>query len=184
MSNRKIKDPYNDKVKVEMVSGNDISEEERNRIFNREASVDAIPNLDILTGHVLEILEYLESDKTRDLIKKNQSAVLMHLNNKYADTVPYSIISVLMDEKDRNENIERLLKMFTNLQKAKRGELSIDDAEKILTDDVNETYIYSKYGSKDAFEKALAKEIQSERSKKTKDNVEALRNTGRAKFNN
>jgi hypothetical protein len=184
MSNKKIKDSFNDKVKLDMVNSSEVSEEERKRIFDRESSVDAIPNLDILTGHVLEILLYLETNSTKDLLKTNRSAVIMHLNNKYADTVPYSIITLLVDEKNREENVERLLKMFENLQKAKRGELSLDKAEKILTDDVNDRYIYSKYGSKDAFEKALAREVQSEKSKKGKENVESIRNTGKAVFNN
>ena len=53
-------------MKVEMVSPDQMTEEERNNVFNNsEMSVDAIPDLDVLTGHVCDILEYLEKPETK-----------------------------------------------------------------------------------------------------------------------
>lgn len=155
-----------DGVKVDMVNADEMTEEERNAVFNQEASVDAIPDLDILTGNVLEILEYLEQTSVKKILRSNETAIKMHLNNKYADTVPLGIITLLMDERNRNEHIDRLLRVFDSLRKAKGGEIDIDAAEKNLTDDVNERYVYSKYGSKEAFEKALADEVKKEQCKK------------------
>ena len=45
----------------------------------------------------------------------------MYLNSKYADTVPLGIITLLMEEDTRIENIERLLRMFEQLSRAKAG---------------------------------------------------------------
>lgn len=184
--NKKVnmKGPTNDQVKVDMVSANEMSAEERNAVFNREASIDAIPNLDVLTGHVFEILQYLEKPEICKLMKTNDTAVKMHLNNKYADTVPLGIITLLMEEDTRDENVERMLRLFTTLRQAKSGNISLEDAEKNLTEEVNNRYLYSKYGSKEAFEQALMSEVKKEQSKKGKQNVEALRNTGKAHFNN
>ena len=155
----------NDKIKIDMVSNDQMTEEERKSIFNREASVNAIPNLDILTGNVFEILKYLENPETKKLMKINDTAVKMYINNKYADSVPLGIITLLMEEDSREENVERMLKMFEALQQAKNGTLSIDDAEKKITEDVNNRYLYSKYGSKEEFEKELNREIEKEKSK-------------------
>jgi hypothetical protein len=179
-----MKSPLSDQVKVDMVSADDMFVEDRNAIFNRESSVHAIPDLDVLTGNVYEILQYLERPEISKLLKTNDTAVKMYLNNKYADTVPLGIISLLMEEDARNENVEQMLTLFESLRQAKSGKMSLEDAEKKLTDDVSNRYLYSKYGSKDAFEKALMCEVKNEQSKKGAKNAESLRNTGKARFNN
>lgn len=156
----------NKDIKVDMVSADQMSEDDRKAIFNREASIDAIPDLDILTGHVYEILEYLNRPQVRQLLRTNDTAVKMHLNNKYADTVPFGIIGLLMDEENIDEHVERLLRMFESLRRARSGDVSLEDAHRELADDVNERYCYSKFGSKEAFEKAISDEVMKEQRKK------------------
>jgi hypothetical protein len=174
---KKIND-MNDNIKVEMVTTDQMTDDERKQILEREASIDAIPDLDILTGTVYEILTYLYQPKISKLLKTNESAVKMHLNNKYPD-IPLGIITLLLEEDSREENIDRMLTMFESLRKAKSGNMSIEDAEKQLMDDVNERYVYSKYGSKEKFEQALAKEVKKEQRKKNVDNVSQIRNVGK-----
>lgn len=169
----------NENVKVEMVSSEQLTEEERRNIFERESSIDAIPDLDVLTGTVYEILQYLEQPSVSQLLKTNESAVKMHLNNKYTN-IPLGIITLLLEEDSRVENIERMLKMFESLRRAKVGLISLEDAEKNMMDDVNERYVYSKYGSKENFEAELVKEVRKEQRKKNADNASALRNVGKA----
>lgn len=178
-----MKGPSNDQVKVDMVGADEMSMEDRNAVFNREASVHAIPDLDVLTGNVFEILQYLERPEISRLMKTNETAVKMYLNNKYADTVPLGIITLLMEEDARDDNVDQMLKLFESLRQAKSGNISLEDAEKKLTDDVSNKYLYAKYGSKDAFEKALMNEVKNEQSKKGKQNAESLRNTGKVRFN-
>jgi hypothetical protein len=158
-----------DGVKIDMVSADQMSEEDRAAVFNQEMCVDAIPDLDILTGHIFDILSYLEKSNTKKMLKTNEAAIKMYLNNKYADTVPYGMITLLMEEEGKEANISRMLRMFEDLRNAKAGKLSLEEAEKILTDDVNEEYLYAKYGSKEAFEAALAKEVRNEQRKKKGD---------------
>lgn len=177
-----IKVKADDNIKIDMVSADQMTEEERNSIFNREASVDAIPDLDILTGHVYDILAYLEKPETKKLLKTNESAVKMYLNNKYADSVPLGIITLLMEEDSVVENIERMLNMFEQLRYAKSGKKSLEDVERAVTDDVNQRYMYSKFGSKEKFEEALAKEVMKERSKGSS-SVD-LKNVGKVSIKN
>ena len=158
-------------VKIDMVTADQMSSVDRDAIFNVQASTDAIPDLDTLSGLVFEILEYLEDPDTRKLMKVNDTAVKMYLNNKYADTVPLGIITLLVDEKTRDENVDRLLRMFESLKRAKQGFISLDEAEKNITDEVNERYLYSKHGGKEEFEKALAVEVRKEQKEKMKNNI-------------
>ena len=169
----------NDNIKVDMVSADQLTEEERKNIFERESTIDAIPDIDVLTGTVYEILTYLEQPSVSKLLKTNDSAVKMYLNNKYTE-IPLGIITLLMEEDSREENIERMLNMFEALRRAKAGLISLDDAEKNLMDEVNERYVYSKYGSKELFEKELAKEVRKEQQKKNATNAAGLRGVGKA----
>lgn len=155
-----------DGIKVDIVSGEEVPEDQRNALFNQESSIDAIPDLDKLTGYIYEILEYLEMDHVKKLLKTNETAVKMHLNNKYADTVPFGIINLLMEDDQKEEHVDRLMKLFENLNNAKNGKMTLDETEKILAEDVNERYLYKKYGSKKAFEDALSKEVKREQRKK------------------
>jgi hypothetical protein len=183
--NTKIKS-LNDGIKIDMVSGSQMSPGEREAVFNREPNIDGIPDLDTFTGHVLDILTYLEKSETRELMKTNDSAIRMYLNNKYADCkIPFGIITVLMEEDQREENVERLLKLIKLMRDAKSGKISLEDAEKNLTEDVNNRYLYSKYGgSKESFEQALHDEIKKEQKKKNSSNAVELKNIGKVKIKN
>jgi len=171
-------------VKVDLVKADELTEEERKSIFNRKESLDAIPDLTILTGHIYDILYYLEKKETKVLMKNNESAVRMLLNEKYADTVPLGIIDMLMEEENVVENVERLLRIFESLKQIKAGEMSFNDGLNSLTDDIEDRYEYSKYGSKEAFEKALALEIQKEQRKKNVQSAEDLKKIGKVKIKN
>ena len=130
-----------------------------------EMSVDAIPDLEKLTEHLLEILVYLEDPKIRKIVRDNETDVKMLLNNKYADTVPYGFISLLMNEETRAENADRIVRMLENMKKAKNGLVSLEAVEKDFAEEINQKYIYSKYGSKENFEQELTK-MQKKKWKK------------------
>lgn len=169
----------NNGVKVDMVTADQLTDEERKNIFEQEASIDAIPDLDVLTGTIAEIIIYLEQPSVSQLLKTNSSAVKMLLNNKYTN-IPLGLITLLLEEDTRIDNIERMIRLFESLKMAKAGIISLDDAEKTLVDDVNEKYVYSKYGSKEKFEAELAKEVKKEQRKKNVSNASALRSVGKA----
>ena len=168
-------------MKVELVTEDSMTPEMRDKLFNRKPSVDAIPDLDVLTTHVYDIIEYLEQPETKKLIKKDDSIVMNYLNNKYADSVPLGIIRLLMEEDERQNTLEILTNMFQTLLDAKKGKTTIEDAEmKIFETDknsINNRYIYSKNGgSKEEFEKLLSKEIMKENASK---NIGKLKDLGK-----
>lgn len=175
----------NDNIKVDMVTSDQMTEADRKAIFDMKPNIEGIPDLSVITGYIFEILVYLDMPETVTLLKKNNSAVKMHLNNKYADTVPLGIISLLMEESpEREKNVEQILKLFESLQSAKDGKKTLDEVETILAEDVNQRYEYSKYGSKEAFEQALMKGLQKERLKERNKNIEGVKNVGKATIKN
>lgn len=180
----RIKSLLEDGVKIEMVTEDQMTDADRESVFNREQSVDAIPDLDVLSKNVYDILCYLEDSKTQQHMKKkaNVAGVRMMLNNKYADAMPLGMIDMLLEEENREENVERILQMIEYLRDAKRGgNERLKELEKIVTEDVNNRYSYSQYGSKEAFERALEKEIKNEQKKK---NSEQMKNKGKIMMKN
>ncbi len=157
-----------DGVKIEMVTEDQMNDADRNSVFNREQTVDAIPDLDELSRNVYEILKYLEDRKTRNYMetKANAAGVRMLLNNKYADKMPLGMIDMLMEEECREENVERILEIIDFLREAKReGNDKLKELDDVLHEKINKRYMYDKYGSKEAFEKALEEEIKNEQKK-------------------
>jgi hypothetical protein len=171
-------DINDEKVKVELVSMDDIENgndeidrknaEIQRKIMNAKPSVEAIPDLDVLTGTVYEVLMYLEKTETKKIMKKDSHIIRNYLYNTYSDKMPPSAINLLLQGRDKDteenrklidSNIERLLNMFELLKKAKKREISLDDAQKTIVDDV---FKHSEYGSKESFENALSKAMMEE----------------------
>ncbi len=156
-----------DKPHVSIVSEKTMMSDKNGINFgDAKMSVDAIPDLVKLTKTILEIILFLEDPDNDELVTSSESTVKMILNNKYADTVPFGILSLLTDKKNRYENVEQLMCMFAGMNKAKKGQKSLDSIEKELYDDINMRYVYSKYGSKDEFEKELTKNVNKKKIKK------------------
>lgn len=182
-----MKSKLGDGVKVEMVTEDQMTDADREAVFNREQTVDAIPDVDELSWNVFKILEYLEEEKTQKIMEKNSTAIRMLLNNKYADKVPLGIIDMLMEEEFREENVARVLQIIEYLRQAKLyGNEKLKELDGMLTEEVNQRYLYSKHGgSKEAFERALAQEVRKEQSKKNgQNNQSEMKNFGKLMVNN
>lgn len=153
-------------IAMNVVSGNEIGKEDNSVVLpekSEKPTLDAIPDLKVLTNNLYEIIEYLERDDIIELTREADHIVLNTLNNKYGDDVPYSMLKILLDIDNREENVERFLDMIEMLKQAKRGEYDLEVAEKDFTDKINERYLYNKYGGREKFEKALADAVAEER---------------------
>lgn len=156
------------RIKVDMVDMQEAMNDPNAEIIeNSEASIDAIPDLDELTANIIEILDYLEKPEVKKICKTNDSLIRMTLINKYADKMPLKFIDLFMDknEEHKQESIERTLKWIEVMAKVKAGEADLEKESQKLVDEVNQRYVYSKYGSKENFEKELRKELAKEQRK-------------------
>jgi hypothetical protein len=155
-------------MKVDMVNMEEMMKDPNANILGGgegEASVDAIPDLDALTSNIMDILEYLENPDVKKICAINDSAIRMKLYNDYADTVPLKFIDLFLerDPEQKAESVERTLKWIEVLAKVKAGKADLEKESQKLVEEVNNRYVYSKYGSKQAFERALKKELEKER---------------------
>jgi len=132
---------------MEFISEKNMTDKQK-ALFDRKLSVDAIPDLDLLTSHVCEILEYLDKPSTVQMLKTNPSVIEGLLNNKYADTVPYSILKLLLDRENVVENTRMLISLFERLNDAKTGKVDLEELQKSFAIEMQKKYkideIYSK----------------------------------------
>lgn len=166
--NREALNALNDNISVDVVDYKDAVGDVGEDFFEeKEASVDAIPDMNVLTGHFLDIMIFLEQPEIKAQCKIDDSNIRVGLINKYADSkLPLSIIDMLMekDETIRNENIERTLKTFETLLDIKEGRKDLSTISN-MEEELNERYLYTHFGGKQGYLNAINKQMHDEKSK-------------------
>lgn len=128
-----------------------------------------LPDLEKLLDRVLELLQYINTPEMQALEISDPPAFECHLDVKFEDISMryYSVFRLIIDKENREENIFKLIEIFSILKKVKSGDINIDKADENYREDLNEQFIYSKYGGKANFEQ----EMQKSTGKKKKKNA-------------
>ncbi len=127
-----------------------VSEAEANQggAPERVMSVNAIPDITLLSTLVIDFVEYYNLPSTKKLRDTNHGAYLNTLYDKF-EKLPTSMIKLLSDDDNQVENLEKIINMLETLSSVKRGEVSLDKAHDDFTEKQNEAYFYPAFGGKD-----------------------------------
>lgn len=127
----------------------------------------AIPDIEKITSEVIDMLDFME---TPDMIEmeKSDNTKFYHIITSKFENLPFSIIKLLIERENRGENLEKLLEMFSVLQNVKHGNKDIESAYNDYKENLNEQYIYPKFGGKDEFERKIAKKAKKHAKKLNK----------------
>lgn len=139
----------NAKTNVELVTGDQV-EEQNNRVM----SVSAIPDVVELSNKMIEFLEFYDDPVNVNLRKTNYPNYLNAMYEKF-EKMPASMISLLSDEKNRAENLEKLIIMLETLGRVKKGEKDLEEARDEFVEERNEEYFYPAFGGKEQMIKDL-----------------------------
>lgn len=133
-------------AKVELVS----EAEAQQSGMDRQMSVDAIPDVTLLSQMVVDFIEYYDMPSTKTLRDTNYPFYLNSLYDKF-NKLPMSMIKLLSEEDQtvRASNLEKIIDLLQTLGKVKKGELSLDSACDDFTEKQNEAYFYPAFGGKD-----------------------------------
>lgn len=133
-------------AKVELVN----ESEAQQSGMDRQMSVDAIPDVTLLSQMVVDFIEYYDMPSTKTLKNTNYPFYLNSLYDKF-NKLPMSMIKLLSEEDQivRAENLEKIIDLLQTLGKVKKGELSLDSACDDFTEKQNEAYFYPAFGGKD-----------------------------------
>lgn len=149
------------------MTGDDILDATR----NEQAPPESIPDLDNLLNTIIEFLEYIETDEMQKMEETDKAGFEKHLDEKFSTFTLryYGIFKMLLEKKGRAENVHKLINLFSELNKVKSGAKNMDTVYSEYTEGLNNEYIYSKYGGKENFEKALKnKQDNTDNKKKLK----------------
>jgi hypothetical protein len=127
-----------------------VSEAEANQggAPERVMSVNAIPDIILLSTLVIDFVEYYNMPSTKKLRDTNHGAYLNTLYDKF-EKLPTSMIKLLSDDDNQVENLEKIINMLETLSSVKRGEVSLDKAHDDFTEKQNEAYFYPAFGGKE-----------------------------------
>jgi hypothetical protein len=133
-------------TKVELIS----EKEAQQSGMDRKMSVDAIPDVNVLSQMVVDFIEYYDMPSTKTLRDTNYPFYLNSLYDKF-NMMPMSMIKLLSEEEQsvRAENLEKIIDLLQTLGKVKKGEVSLDSACDEFTEKQNENYFYPAFGGKD-----------------------------------
>lgn len=132
----------------------------KNSIVLNNERVNQLPDVAKLTGMLIEFIEYIEEPSIKALALENEIVYKQHLENKFEEFTLeyYTIYRLLVDnENERASNVDKLFKMIDRLKKIESGESNYDNEFMQVREELAEEYLYSKYGSKTNFQKAMNK---------------------------
>jgi len=113
-------------------------------------SVGAIPDLNKLMNHIINMLSFV--DMLKESGKSNQEIENVVIQ-KYQNDITILIIKELLE--NRKYALEKLLNMFTILGKVKEGKADLHEEYEKFGERQNEEFIYPKFGGKEQFEKQI-----------------------------
>lgn len=138
-----LKMPSND-AKVSLVS-----EEEANIDgMNREMSIDAIPDITLLSSLVVEFVEFYADSEVKKVRDTDYSKYLNMMFDKF-EKLPMSMIKLLSDDDNQVQNLQKIIELLETLSKVKSGEVNIESARDDFIEKQNESYFYPAFGGKD-----------------------------------
>lgn len=131
-------------------------------------SVDAIPDMKKRLKVIRDIVNFIESPEMKVMEKNNlQLFESLVVNKYYNDVENMKIINLLLDKEKRYENLNILIDMMTKLDEIKNGKRDLHKEHEQFVENMNEKYVYTKFGGKEKF---------TEFVNSKKDEVEAKKN--------
>ena len=137
----------------------------KNANIIRDAPLDAkaIPDIEKLLDNILNFLNYINQESMQELEATNKIEFDQHLNTHFNDFSEkhYSIFKMLLDSENRATNIAKLFDMLSKLKQVKMGRLDIHQADRDFQEELNNKFLYPKFGGKEQFEKEILKNKKS-----------------------
>lgn len=125
---------------------------------------DGKPNLvdvDKMIGYITEILTECNKEENLNLQRSNKEKYEQVMEEKFQDFALqyYSIFRKVIS----GESLDTLFYFLEHITMIKQGETTLDNAEKKLGEELAEEHIYSKFGGKHNFEKAMKKQQKNKK---------------------
>jgi len=111
-----------------------------------------IPDLEKLTENMLRFIEYVDKPETRRLRETDIGNFNYIVNEQFSD-LPTSMIKLLSDYKNRNVNLEKIIKMISDMRSVQIKKKQFQEVENEFFEKRAEEYLYPAFGGKDNYYK-------------------------------
>jgi hypothetical protein len=145
-------------IKKSVTTINEPTTFSRGEVMLNEKKEQNTSNIVNLTKQIIDFVEYLEKPEIKELAK-NHGQFTNHIETKFEDFTLeyYSIYKMLLDEKNRSDNLEKLFNMITQISKIDEGKSNYNKEFNKVRETLAEEFLYPKFGSKENFQKAMSK---------------------------
>lgn len=152
---------------ISTVDGND---RDPNGIYLDNYNKEGIPDLVNLTRDVVRFIEYIGTEEMEKMENEDELKFCAHLESTFPDfTLKYiSIYKMLLDKKNREDNLIKLLNLFKILRDVQAGNRNIDSEFDNFKEDLAREYVYPKFGGKTEFEKKITARAAKKQRKEAK----------------
>ena len=99
-----------------------------------------MPDVDVLSGQIVALLEFMDSDEMVAMEKENPNAYEQCVHEKY-EHLPFTVIKLLLERDKRDEHLPRLLKVLETLQKIKDGNSTYEFEHERFKEELHNQYI-------------------------------------------
>ena len=146
----------------------DIVNQETIDSFKLSMTPDAIPDMNNMLQHINSMISFMETPNMKELEKKNKKEFERMVFGKYNAILPIRIITLLVED-DRYEHLEQLLDMCDTLKQVKSGQKDIQQEFTKFSENMNQKFLYPKFGGKENFEKEMMKKPENKTPEKKSD---------------
>lgn len=141
---------------------------------NAKGTVDAIPDMKVMTDNILELMDDLEKDEYKVLAERGLGSLLNKLYEKYDEEItnekghkvknpkyiPYKLINILADPErtpeEKEGDIFNMLEMIERLRRIKEDGADMQEQFELYREGLKERHIYPKFkGGRAGFESAM-----------------------------
>jgi hypothetical protein len=174
--NKLVNDPklLNEVVEEKSYVTEEDAKRDPNGIYlDPNSSREQIVDLEKLTVELVKFLEYINTSKMEELEDTDHDAFVKHLESQFDEfSLHFYSIFKLLTEKGgrtkRDENIGKLITLIETLKQVQCGNKDMNSTYESFKEELNEEFIYSKYGGKKKFEEHMAKENAKKKNKKNR----------------
>lgn len=99
---------------------------------------EELPETQDIISNIELIIDDINTKEMKKLKKENKKKFRKHIISKYKELVSESIIEMIVD----GQNMDMLWSMLDKIDRVKTGELSFDDMDKQIKDELHNKYVF------------------------------------------
>lgn len=99
---------------------------------------EELPETQDIISNIEVVIDYMNTGEMKALKRENKKKFRKHIISKYKELVSESILEMILD----GQNMDMLWSMLDKISRVKGGELSFDDMDKQIKDELHNKYVF------------------------------------------